>query len=102
MQLMRLTIVSLLCLLPAVAHAGNPIAGRQVYERMCSACHGLDGNAAVPGTPNFARGERLEKPDRMLLATLQVGKNLCPSWRGVITEIQMMDVVSYIRTLRRF
>ena len=48
------------------AEHGDPAAGKAVYEANCGVCHGMDGNsplaAAGMAVPNFAKGERLDKP----------------------------------------
>lgn len=86
---------------PTAAEAGNPAAGRRVYDKNCAVCHGQDGMAVIPGAPNFRRSERLEKPDGMLIATIKRGQNLMPAWRGMISEQDMGDALAYIRTLAR-
>lgn len=87
--------------LPAAAQAGNPAAGRRIYEANCANCHGTDGTAMIPGAPNFKRNERLEKPDGMLIGTIKRGQNLMPAWRGMLSEQDMSDALAYIRTLAR-
>src|SRR5713226_1985596 len=42
-----------LLLAAAVAPAADPEAGRRKAQA-CAACHGPDGNAAIPGTPSLA------------------------------------------------
>jgi cytochrome c6 len=96
-----LVAASALLVVPTLAQAGNPVAGKKVFEDNCVSCHGPDGVALVPGVPNFAKGERLEKPDSQLLMTIQNGLNVMPSWRGVITDTQIADALSYARTLRK-
>jgi cytochrome c6 len=88
-------------LAPVAAHANDPFAGRKVYEQRCIGCHGPQGMAMMPGVPSFARGERLNYPDRMLLASLKNGKNMCPAWGKIVPDGQLLDVLAYIRTLRR-
>lgn len=83
------------------ALAGNPVNGKKVFETNCVTCHGIDGRSVVNGTPNFIRGERMEKPDTVLLATMRNGLNMMPSWRGVITDREMEDALAYARMLRR-
>ncbi len=46
-------LVALLAALEAPAHAADVEAGRGKAEK-CAACHGLDGNATIPGTPSLA------------------------------------------------
>lgn len=51
--MLRLPLAALLALGPLAAAAGDPAEGRKV-ARMCSACHGKDGVAVRPHTPNIA------------------------------------------------
>ncbi|HYH22193.1 MAG TPA: cytochrome c [Azospirillum sp.] len=83
------------------AHAANPAAGKGVYETNCAACHGPDGVAAIPGTPNFAKRERLEKPDGQLLNSIRSGLNIMPAWQGQLNDQEMASALAYIRTLAR-
>lgn len=87
--------------LPVAVHAANPVQGKAVFEEHCAACHGTDGVAVVPQTPNFVKGERLEKPDGQLLITIRDGLNVMPAWKGIISQSDMADALSYIRMLRK-
>lgn len=96
----------------AEAHAGDPVAGEQQYQQLCSACHGPD----AKGMPNlgkdlttseFARG----KTDEELMEFIKTGRpsgdplnttgiDMPP--RGgnpALTDEQIMDIVAYVRTL---
>ncbi len=100
-NLKRLTLAIALSLIASGAYAGNPIAGKKVWEsHSCPTCHGIDGNSPVPGVPSFAKGDDLVNPDSVLLQTITTGKGLMPSWQGVLSRQDMIDVVTYIRTLR--
>lgn len=80
-------------------YAADMIKGGKIYASHCAGCHGAGGNGAMPGTPNFRQGERLMQPDMMLHKTLQSGKNACPSFRGILSDNDIMDVISHLRTL---
>lgn len=81
------------------AIAGDINNGRKQYATYCAACHGGDGTSVMPGAPSFRLGERLMRPDMMLRATIQSGKNACPSFQGILNDQNIMDVISFIRTL---
>jgi len=78
---------------------------RDVYQASCAACHGFDGIPIMPGIPNFSKGERLEKGDHELLASVQDGKEsesggiAMPSWKGVLNDEEMLGVLNYIRII---
>jgi cytochrome c6 len=91
--------VGLLFALASAAEANDPFAGQKTYNARCAGCHGPQGLPLMPGTPSFARGERLNMPDRILFASIKNGKNLCPSWRKILKDEDMLNVLAYIRTL---
>lgn len=104
MQFNRL--LAALAVLPACAGWANAEAsdiynGREVYEMHCESCHGSDGVSMDPGTPDFSRGESLFVPDTELVRRLREGSAMKPSYRGLLTDKEMRDVIAYVRTLQR-
>ena len=89
-------LVSMFAALPA--QAGDINNGRQLYELHCELCHGADGRGVTPDAPNFLRGEGLLKPDDLILRSLRNGVNAMPGYRGVLSDREMFDVISYLRT----
>ena len=85
----------------ASVHAADIMKGGQLYNRHCASCHGPTGVSLVPGAPNLARAERMLQSDLTLLATLRTGKNAMPGYAGILTDLQILDVIAYTRTLRR-
>ncbi|MFZ5509989.1 MAG: c-type cytochrome [Pseudomonadota bacterium] len=96
---LRAALLAALALGAVAAHAdlGN---GARLYNTHCAGCHGVRGIPVMPGAPAFARGERLMQPDQQLLQTLRTGKNAMPAFLGILSERDMMDVISYLRTFR--
>jgi len=90
---------------------GNPTAGQVVYEQHCLRCHGqkLDGNGPdrkdliVPPANLLSQISR-SKTDWELLVTISNGVLFTPmhSFRGKLTDEQMLDVLSYIRSVAPF
>lgn len=90
---------------------GNTKAGEAIYAQHCVRCHGekLDGNG--PDAPylivrptNFhSQGSRF-KTDWELLVTISNGVLFTPmhGFRGKLTDEQMLDVLSYIRSVAPF
>jgi len=72
--------------------------GRKVYRSFCAGCHGFDGNASFKLSPSFAKAERLEKQDAVLLASINKGLNIMPAWQGVLSKELQNSVLFYIRT----
>lgn len=85
----------------APARPADVIKGAQVYARHCAACHGPNGVSVMPTAPHLARGERLMQPDMALLASFKAGKNAMPSYLGILSDAEILDVIAYSRTLRR-
>jgi cytochrome c6 len=96
--LLAAIVVSCLC---AYAQASDIFNGREVYDLHCQTCHGMDGQSVEPGTPDFSRGESLYAPDVDLVQKLRDGNGHLPSYRGLLTDEELRDVVAYIRTLQR-
>jgi cytochrome c6 len=90
-----------LALWPASVNATDIFNGQLVYETHCLGCHGVDGMPLVPGTPDFTLGQTLDKPDRPLFEAISFGINLMPGYDGIINNQEILDVIAYIRTLRR-
>lgn len=89
----------LLLLTAAELHAGDPFRGRELYQQHCATCHGSDGRGAQLGVPDFSRGQGLMINDLQLVETLKIGKGIMPAYQGMLSDQQLGDTVSYIRTL---
>lgn len=83
------------------ARAANIYNGKEVYELHCQSCHGIDGSSVEPGIPDFTRGESLMVPDTELFERLWDGMEHMPSYRGMIEDSDLRDVIAYLRTLQR-
>ena len=90
---------------------GNPKTGQAIYEQHCLRCHGskLDGKGPesqdliVRPTNLQSRASRA-KTDWELLVTIANGALFTPmhSFRGKLSDEQMLDVLSYIRSMAPF
>lgn len=90
-------VLGMLAALPVVA--GDMQKGREVYEMHCIACHGIDGYPVDMTIPSFANGDRLYLMDQELADSIRNGKELMPSFRGLLSEEEIRDVITYLRTL---
>ncbi len=112
---MKYTLTLALILIPlsmSVAFAqvirGDSQSGQRVYEQRCLRCHGtnLDGQGPdshdliVRPTNLRSRASR-SKTDWELLVAISNGVLFSPmhSFRGTLTDQQMLDVLSYIRSV---
>lgn len=82
------------------AYAGNPFNGKAPYEKYCMACHGERGESKLIGVPNFSRGEAIiSSTDPMLMKIIKNGKGVMPGFQGQIKDAEILDIISYLRTL---
>jgi mono/diheme cytochrome c family protein len=77
--------------------ADSKQSGESIYLGFCAGCHGFDGLAAYPDSPSFALGDRLEKSDPVLLASILHGKGQMPAWGNNLSTLAAGKVLSYIR-----
>ena len=83
------------------AQAADIFNGKEIYELHCQGCHGVDGRSIEPGTPDFSRGESLMVPDTELFEKLWDSMAHMPSYRGMIEDSDLRDVIAYVRTLQQ-
>jgi len=96
----RITMILFILSVATTVNAGNVGQGRAFYNDQCLRCHGSDGRGGqMPGTPNFSRGEGLRMSNVQLKTRILAGRMACPSFRGILSEKDVLDVVSYLRTL---
>lgn len=69
------------------------------FARYCGGCHGLRGIAAYENSPSFAFGERLERSDEALMATVLEGRQEMPGWDGKLPREDLRAILEYARTL---
>ena len=67
------TLLIVLLSLSGLVQTAMAAEGKALYETTCVACHGANGQGAVPGVPDFAKGGRLSKPDAELVANILKG-----------------------------
>lgn len=81
------------------AFSSDMFSGKTTYELHCIMCHGKDSKNPTPGAANFSKGEGLFQSDTSLLERIKKGKNACPSYKGILRNQQIFDVISYLRAL---
>jgi mono/diheme cytochrome c family protein len=99
------------------AAAGDPEAGRAIYEQHCHYCHGRrglgDGPVGIALTPkpaNFVHdAKRMAKSDEKLFKSISEGMQRAeggeamamPAWQTILNEKERWDVLAYVRQLGR-
>ena len=73
--------------------------GRAIYEMHCVGCHGEGGRSVDPTVPSFANGDGLFLMDSELLDRIRQGNQTMPAFRGLLSDQEIRDVISYLRTL---
>lgn len=73
--------------------------GKEVYDAVCAGCHMPDGEGAVGAGayPALANNENLMTPDYPIYLILN-GQKAMPPLGGILDDMQVADVVTYIRT----
>lgn len=74
--------------------------GQRLFNLHCAACHGVNGIPVVPNAPAFAMRERLDQPDFVLMQSVKMGKNTMPPFFGLLQDMEIADILQYVRTLR--
>jgi cytochrome c6 len=92
-------VVLLLACLSGNSYAADIVNGGKLYARYCVTCHGADGVNIMPDAPNFANSEKLLRPDMFILAAIKEGINAMPAFQGMLKDQEILDVISYLRTL---
>ena len=91
---------------PLKADPAGIAAGKTLYTKECFSCHGKtgkgDGSAAValgksPG--DLSSAMTLAHTDGALLWKIQTGKPPMPSYQKKLSEVQVWQLINYIRTL---
>ena len=93
--------VAMMCLLSMSANAQG---GEAVYKAKCASCHGPDGVGATPAgkatkARDFCSDEVKKETDDEWTAIIVKGKNKMPAYDKKITDAEVKDVVTYIRSL---
>jgi cytochrome c6 len=81
-------------------------AGAATYKAKCAMCHGPDGTAATPmgkmmKIPSFKSPEAAKASEASYIAVTKDGKGKMPGYNGKLTDAQIKEVVSFIRTLQK-
>jgi mono/diheme cytochrome c family protein len=84
------------------AHAQN---GAALYKSKCAMCHGADGKGETPvgksmKLRDLGSADVQKQSDAELIAITTNGKNKMPAYKGKLTDAQIKDIVSFIRTLK--
>ncbi|HEX20128.1 MAG TPA: cytochrome c [Acidiferrobacteraceae bacterium] len=100
-KLLPLCLLSIILASPFSLMAADTGKGKVLYQEKCAACHGADGKAVLPGSPNFNKGDRMEKSNVVLKKSVLNGLNAMPPFKGALSDANVGDVLAYIRKLKK-
>ena len=81
------------------SYAADTVKGGELYGIYCASCHGAAGSSVMANVPSFDQGESLFQSDLTLLNSINEGKNSMPSYLGILSDSDILDVIAYLRTL---
>lgn len=79
--------------------AGDILNGRILYNDNCTGCHGASGKGDDFGVPAFSEGSLPTAMDTDIVPIIENGQGIMPAFMGLLTDQEILDVISYIRTM---
>ncbi len=71
--------------------------GKAVYEKNCAVCHQANGGGLPPAFPALTGGKITTGPIEGHLAIILNGKNVMPSWKALLNDVEIASVIAYER-----
>lgn len=101
-RMVMMTLLGLSLAVPAMAQQG----GDAIYKAKCAMCHGADGVGDTPvgktmKVNSFKSDADVKSSDADLANATKNGKGKMPAYAGKLTDDQIQQVVTYIRTLQK-
>ena len=102
LRIAGLTLLGATFALPALAQQ----TGAATYKAKCAMCHGADGTGNTPvgksmKLRSLKSAEDVKASDAELFKQTKSGVGRMQGYAGKLTDAQIQDVVSYIRTLQK-
>ena len=98
-SLQRIALFSFLLALalPQIAAAQG---AADTYKAKCAMCHGADGSKSMMGAKPLNGADVQKMSDADLTEAITNGKGKMPAYKGKLTDAQIKDLVSYIKTMK--
>ncbi len=98
-------VLSFAMLTSHVGYAGDVANGQALYEGKCIICHGAGGTPAMPGIPDFSKGEKLDKDVAVLKKSILEGMTPeggmpMPPMQGQLSDSELDDLLAYVLSLK--
>jgi mono/diheme cytochrome c family protein len=92
----------LAAMLAAPMTAAFAQSGADNYKAKCAMCHAADGSASGPAgkamnVPSFKTSKLTEAE---MIAETKAGKGKMPAFTGKLTDAQIKDVITFVKTLK--
>ncbi len=91
--------IGVLANLPLQVFAADAVNGQRLYMANCAGCHGANGISIMQQAPNLARFEMRDQTDQALQDKIRSGGGPMPPFVGILKDSDILDVVSFLRTL---
>jgi len=94
--------IMLAAMLAAPMTAAFAQSGADNYKAKCAMCHAADGSASGPAgkamnVPSFKTSKLTEAE---MIAETKAGKGKMPAFTGKLTDAQIKDVITFVKTLK--
>jgi mono/diheme cytochrome c family protein len=73
-------------------------AAKNLYEKKCARCHGIEGTKTLFGAKNL---QKSNMEDDAMIQIIQNGKKIMPAYKTKLSREEIMQVADYIKTLRK-
>ncbi len=98
----RIIIVGLLAAVLALPLASWAESAADVYKAKCQMCHGENAKGKMAGTHDWSSADVQKMSDADLTKIIVDGKPpKMPAQKGKLTDDQVKEMVSYIRSLKK-
>ncbi len=87
--------------------SADPMNGKKIFKKYCVKCHGRDGSVSKYGRSLKSHSARNLQTNRLFIAPAELriiikygvyGREM-KSWQSVLSDKEIIDVASYVRTL---
>jgi cytochrome c6 len=97
-------LIAILAASTIAAVAQNP--GADTYKAKCQMCHAADGSGNTPAgktmkAASLSSPNIVKQSDAEFIAVTKSGKGKMPAYVAKLSDMQIKDVVAYIRTLEK-
>ena len=99
-QIQRFAVLSVMVLATGTMSFAQA-AGEATFKSKCAMCHGATGAGDTPAGKSMKVAPLAKMSEADMVAIITSGKGKMPSYKGKLTDAQITDLVSYIRTLKK-